>query len=99
VLVCLAQRYLRNDPQPQPLAWAEVADQLNRLGPRTSWTTKSVQHIVAGVRERLSREGVPGLLAKDVQPPVGNALNHNLITDLLTTATIGTSDLRLLGSE
>lgn len=33
VLVCLAQRYLRLDPQPQPLTWAQVAFELGELRP------------------------------------------------------------------
>lgn len=97
VLVCLAQRYLQGDPQPQPLTWAQVAYELKRLEPAQNWTEKRAAHIVAGVRQKLSRDGVPGLLAKDVPAPVGNALNHNLITDLLVTATIEKKHLRLLG--
>ncbi len=53
---------------------------------------------MAKVRKRLSKEyGVAGLLEEEVPQPVGNALNHNLITDLLITTTIVRSDLRLLG--
>jgi hypothetical protein len=33
---------------------------------------------------------------EDIPPPVGNALNHNLITELLVTATIVKADLALL---
>lgn len=97
VLVCLAQRYLRNDPQPQPLTWAQVSDELNALGAERPWTEKRAAHVVAKVRRRLSRQGVHGLVEQEVPPPVGNALNHNLINDLLTTTTIGRGDLRLLG--
>ncbi|OMI36304.1 hypothetical protein [Streptomyces sparsogenes] len=97
VLVCLAQRYLRDDPQPQPLAWAQVAFELGELRPRERWSAKRAAHIVAKVRKRLSKEdGVPGLLEEEVPPPVGNALNHNLITDLLVTTTIVKADLRML---
>ncbi|AKH86240.1 hypothetical protein AA958_33010 [Streptomyces sp. CNQ-509] len=97
VIVCLAQRYLQGDPQPQPLTWAQVADELKRREPHRNWTEKTTAHIVSGVRRKLSRKGVQGLLAKEVPPPVGNALNHNLITDLLETATIKKEDLSLLG--
>ncbi|GEC08815.1 hypothetical protein SSP24_64700 [Streptomyces spinoverrucosus] len=97
VLVCLAQRYLRNDPQPQPLTWAQVAFELGELRPAERWSAKRAAHIVANVRKRLSKEdGVPGLLEEEVPQPVGNALNHNLITDLLVTTTITKSDLRKL---
>lgn len=98
VLTCLAQRYLRNDPQPQPLTWSQVAHELTDLDPADPWTPKRAAHVVGKVRRRLSREvAVPGLLEEEVPPPVGNALNHNLITDLLITTTITKADLRLLG--
>jgi hypothetical protein len=97
VLVCLAQRYLQGDPQPQPLTWAQVADELGELRRRESWSSKKAAHIVTKVRKRLSRkDGVYGLVEKEVPPPVGNALNHNLINDLLVTTTIAKSDLSML---
>jgi hypothetical protein len=97
VLVCLAQRYLRNDPQPQPLTWAQVAFELSELPSGRRWTAKQAAHVVAKVRKRLSGENeVRGLLEEEVPPPVGNALNHNLISDLLITTTIGKKDLDLL---
>lgn len=96
VLVCLAQRYLRNDPQPQPLAWAQAAAELQELHPQRQWNEKKVARVVEKVRARLSARGVPGLRAREVPPPVGNALNHNLITHLLLTATLGEDHLRLL---
>ncbi|MGK5531387.1 hypothetical protein [Streptomyces sp. URMC 129] len=99
VLVCLAQRYLRDDPHPQPLTWGQVADELNALGPKKAWTQKRAARVVAKVRKNLSRQGVHGLLEKEVPPPAGNALNHNLITDLLVTTTITRSDLRRLGDH
>ncbi|MEV0616813.1 hypothetical protein AB0I81_26080 [Nonomuraea sp. NPDC050404] len=95
VLVCLGQRYLRPEPWPQPLTWKQLADELNRLRPRERWTTKRAAHIVAQTRKRLSAK-VPGLLEEEIPPPLGNALNHNLITALLASATIDPSDLRLL---
>ncbi|PZG23129.1 FHA domain-containing protein [Nonomuraea aridisoli] len=95
VLVCLGQRYLRPDPWPQPLPWAQVADELSRLRPGEHWTAKRAAHIVTQTRRRLSTK-VPGLLEEEIPPPLGNALNHNLITALLANATIGPSDLRLL---
>ncbi|HZB31706.1 MAG TPA: hypothetical protein VE465_16215 [Streptosporangiaceae bacterium] len=97
VLVCLGQRYLRNDPQPQPLTWSQVAVELSELRPAERWDAKRASRIVEKVRKRLSREhGIAGLLEEDVLPPVGNALNHNLIVDLLSTATIVKSDLLML---
>ncbi|MEU4231018.1 FHA domain-containing protein [Nonomuraea sp. NPDC026600] len=95
VLVCLGQRYLRPEPWPQPLTWAQIADELGRLRPGEGWTGKRAAHIVSQTRKRLSPE-VPGLLEEEIPAPLGNTLNHNLITALLATATIGSSDLRLL---
>ncbi|WP_255952410.1 hypothetical protein [Streptomyces odontomachi] len=97
VLVCLAQRYLQGDPQPQPLTWAQVADELQELRPDERWSRKKAAHIVTKVRQRLSkRDGVYGLVEEEVPPPVGNALNHNLISDLLITTTLTKADLILL---
>lgn len=95
VLVCLSQRYLRHDPQPQPLTWAQVADELRALRPAERWTWRRAAYLVTKVRQRLSST-VPGLLEEEVPQPVGNTLNHNLITELLITTTIAKSDLRLL---
>lgn len=95
VLVCLAQRYLRREPWPQPLTWTQVADELTQLRPAERWNAKRAARVVTEVRRRLSAE-VPGLLEEQLQPPLGNALNHNLITDLLLTGTIVTSDLWLI---
>jgi hypothetical protein len=96
VLVCLSLRYLRYEPQPQPLTWSQVADELRRVRPAEGWTWRKAAHRVRDVRMRLS-ESVPGLLEKEISPPVGNALNHNLITELLTTTTLVKADLGLLG--
>lgn len=97
VLVCLAQRYLRDEPYPQPLTWAQVAYELGALRPAERWSAKRAAYIVTNVRQRLSREyGVPGLLEEEIPQPVGNALNHNLITHLLVTTTLTKPDLSLL---
>jgi hypothetical protein len=95
VLVCLSQRYLRQEPAPQPLTWAQVAHDLDALQPTEQWTWRKAAHIVTNVRKRLS-EKVPGLLEEEIPPPVGNTLNQNLILELLVTTTITTSDLHLL---
>ncbi|WP_082310733.1 FHA domain-containing protein [Nonomuraea sp. SBT364] len=95
VLVCLGQRYLRPEPWPQPLTWAQVADELGRVRPAERWTAKRAAHIVTRTRLRLSAR-VPGLLEEEIPPPIGNTLNHNLIIALLASATISPADLRLL---
>jgi hypothetical protein len=95
VLVCLSQRYLRHDPQPQPLTWAQVATELSDLQPTARWTWRRAAHNVTNVRKRLSPK-VPGLVEDEVPQPVGNTLNHNLIIELLVSTTIGKADLELL---
>jgi hypothetical protein len=98
VLTVLAQRYLRQEPYPQPVSWQQVAEDLDRLAPGEGWTRKRAEHVVSGVRERLAgTHGVAGLLRDDgIGEPVGNTLNHNLIQALLTTTTLLPEDLESL---
>jgi hypothetical protein len=96
VLVCLAQRYLRQDPAPQPLTWAEVKDELRRVQPWKGWTWRQAAHEVRNVRLRLSARGVHGIREDDLPPGSGNSLNHNLITELLVTATLVKAHLALI---
>jgi hypothetical protein len=51
VLVCLAQRYLRGDPHPQPLPWAQGAEELQRLRPDEKWGVRRAAHIVDKLRK------------------------------------------------
>lgn len=99
VLTALAQRYLVQDAYPQPLAWQQVADSLNRVPANTkAWTPKMVEAKATEVRKFLSRaKGVPGLTREEVGQPLGNMLNHNLIIELLRTTTLVPQDLSLLG--
>jgi len=99
VLTALAQRYLIQDAYPQPLAWKQVAESLN-CAPKNSkvWTSRMVEAKVVEMRRFLSQEkGVSGLTREEVGEPVGNMLNHNLILELLRTATLMSQDLSLLG--
>jgi hypothetical protein len=98
-LVCLAQRYLLHEAYPQPVSWKQVAAELGELGFEGNWRPKRVEHLVAKVRQRLSGAGVPGLTREEVGEPVGNMLNHNLITELLHTRTLVPPDLRILGDD
>jgi hypothetical protein len=93
----LGQRYLLHEPNPQPLTWRQAADQLGELQPPAAqWSAKRVEHLVGRVRARLSRAGVAGLTREEVSGPVGNALNHNLITELVRSTTLVPPDLRRL---
>lgn len=96
VLVVLGQRYLRHDAHPQPLSWRQVADELAEILPDQGWTAKRAEHIGVAVRKRLSQAGVPGLTRDEVGDPVGNALNHNLMMELVSSATLVPPDLRVL---
>ncbi len=96
VLVVLGQRYLRHDAHPQPLSWSQVAAQLGELQPRVGWTAKRAEHVVGAIRSRLARREVRGLTRDEVGQPIGNALNHNLLLELLLSTTLVPPDLRLI---
>lgn len=96
VTVALGERYLRHQPFPQPLSWAQVADSLTRSRPAERWTAKRAEKVVVGLRERLSRHSVAGLTRAEVGEPIGNTVNHNLLTELLVTTTLVPPDLTLL---
>ena len=106
VLVVLAQRYLLQEPYPQPMGWQQAADHLNDLehgGLEPSdpvsgadWNHRKVERVVGRVRARLSKAGVPGLTREEVGEPIGNMLNHNLIRELIDSTTLIPPDLRLL---
>jgi hypothetical protein len=97
VLTALALRYLRQEPHPQPQSWNQVAADLNNVAAngRTDWTPKKTANTVLKVRERLASH-VPGLRLEDWGDPAGNMVNHQLIQELLQTATLRPPDLRLL---
>ncbi len=80
----------------QPLSWSNVEVELRRLRPGEGWTAKRAEHIVAAVRARLVKRDVAGLTRDEVGEPVGNALNSNLILELLLSTTLVPPDLRLL---
>ncbi|MGH3909742.1 MAG: FHA domain-containing protein, partial [Pseudonocardiaceae bacterium] len=96
VLVVLSQRYLRHEAHPQPLSWSQVAEELGELQPHVRWTAKQAEHVVGGVRNRLVKQDVRGLTRLEVGEPVGNALNHNLLVELLLSTTLVPPDLRML---
>jgi hypothetical protein len=95
-LVLLGQRYLLHESEPQPLTRQQVAEQLIELQPNAGWTHRKVEHLLAGVRDRLSRAGVAGLTREEVGEPVGNKLNDNLVRALVLSTTLVPPDLRLL---
>lgn len=95
-LVVLGRRYLLHELRPQPLTWRQTAAELAGLQPPAGWTDKRVEHLVTGVRVRLSRDGVPWLTREEVGEPVGNALNDHLIRALLASTTLVPMDLALI---
>lgn len=95
-LIVLGQRYLRHEPSPQPLSWSEAAAVLAQLDPQGGWRTKSVEHRIVKVRQRLHRHGVFGLVASEVARPIGNQLNDHLIRELIRSATLVPTDLHRL---
>lgn len=99
VLTAMGQRYLRHEAYPQPVSWNLVGQQLRAATGDSSWTAKRAEKVVERVRGRLARAGVAGLTRDEVGEPVGNALNHNLVTELLLSTTLVPPDLRLLGDS
>jgi hypothetical protein len=98
VLTALARRYLEgHDSYPLPLTWDQTAEVAN-ASPYSSkaWTKKTVANTVEKVRDRLQRQGVHGLTLEEVGEPVGTTLSHNLIRELIKTATLEAQDLELL---
>jgi hypothetical protein len=99
VLTALALRYLRQEPHPQPQSWKQVAADLNAAtGTHSDWTEKKAANVVLKVRERLAPH-VSGLRLEDWGDPAGNMVNHQLVQELLQTATLRPPDLRLLDSD
>jgi hypothetical protein len=96
MLVVLGQHYLLREPNPKPLTWKEAARQLAELQPDAGWTPKRIEHRVGVVRDRLSRRGVPRLTREEVGEPVGNALNDNLLREMVRSTALTPKDLGLL---
>ncbi|MCO1578434.1 FHA domain-containing protein [Crossiella sp. SN42] len=96
MLVVLGQRYLLHDARPQPMSRQHTAEVLAGLQPGAGWTIKRVEHMVTEVRARLSAGGVAGLTKAEVGEPVGNALNDNLLRELVLSTTLVPPDLGLL---
>jgi hypothetical protein len=99
VLAVLFRRYLESEDHPQPLSKREAAQNLQDLQPEVGWTARRVEHVVTRVRSRLSEAGVPGLTRGEVGEPVGNAVSHNLIQELLLTTTLIPKDLELIDAR
>ncbi|WP_405059362.1 hypothetical protein OG474_42470 [Kribbella sp. NBC_01505] len=96
VLTVVGQRYLLHDLHPLPLSWRQAADELAEIVPDAGWSPKRVEHLVSGVRTRLSRDGVSGLTREEIGEPVGNTLNDNLFTALMLSTTLTSADLGVL---
>ncbi|MFP5022142.1 FHA domain-containing protein [Pseudonocardia phyllosphaerae] len=99
VCVVLARRYLQNDPNPVPQSWTQIGEEMQHIQPGAGWTRRRAEHTVRAVRERLAAAGVRGLLADDVEPPVGTQLNDNLVAELIATLSIRPDDLERLDTE
>ena len=94
-VVALAEEYLRDQQYPWPRSYRDVADLLTELDPERTTGPKKVEHLVTGVRRRLTASALPGLVADDGSAS-GDRLKHNLITLLLDRGVIRVTDLRLI---
>lgn len=99
VMTVLAQRHLLRDPDPQPLTAREAAVELADLAPAAGWTQKKVEHLVKRVRDRLTAQGVEGLVPEPGRTGFDSAYRRNLIEVLLASGTLGAADLRLLDAD
>lgn len=97
-LVAIGQRYLLQDPHALPLSRQQAAEELAEVDPAGRWTAKKVEHLVAGVRKRLSDSGVFGLRRDEVGEPVGLSLGANLVKELTSSGSLTVVDLDLLES-
>ncbi|GAA3562560.1 hypothetical protein GCM10022222_52820 [Amycolatopsis ultiminotia] len=94
VLTLLGQQFLRREHRPQPMSRGHVAALMAELEPGEGWDEKKVDRVITPVRNRLSAAGVAGLKREEVPEPIGNSLNHNLLTELtIRTATLTRADL------
>jgi hypothetical protein len=55
--------------------------------------------MIVSVRARLSQAGVARLTREEHDEPIGNALNHNLLTELVQSTTLVPPDLAVLDSD
>ena len=96
VLTAIAEAHLRRNQDPQPLTARSAADRLAVLQPEAGWTHRKVEHLVRHVRERLSGQGVEGLVPEPGCTGFDNAYRRNLIDVLVGSGTLGATDLDLL---
>ncbi|WIX76403.1 FHA domain-containing protein [Amycolatopsis carbonis] len=97
VLTVLGQQYLRREVPAQPMSRGHVAEIMGELEPGGEWDVRKVDRVIATVRDRLSGQGVRGLKRTEVPEPIGNSLNHNLLTELaITTNSLTRADLDVL---
>jgi FHA domain len=99
VMTVVAQRHLLRDADPQPLTAREAAAELAHLQPAAGWTQKKVEHLVKKVRDRLTGQGVTGLVPAPGQTGFDSAYRRNLIDVLVGSGTLGAADVRLLGLD
>ena len=86
-------------PPPPPLRAGAPATELVALQATVGWTQKKVEHLVKRVRDRLTGQGVEGLVPEPGRTGFDSAYRRNLIEILLVSGTIGAADLRLLGVD
>ncbi|MEY9860728.1 hypothetical protein ABH935_006365 [Catenulispora sp. GAS73] len=96
LLTALAHRYLRGERHPQPATRKQTAEILNRIPGQNGWDEKQVDNRVSAIRKRLA---IPFTSREEMNEPVGNTLNHNLIHALLRSAMLLPDDLRLLHED
>ena len=69
------------------------------MAPAAGWTQKKVEHLVKKVRDRLSGQGVEGLVPEPGRTGFDSAYRRNLIEVLLVSGTLGAADLDRLDPD
>jgi DNA-binding NarL/FixJ family response regulator len=92
-LTALSQRYLRGEPQAQPLSWHNAAELLADVNPDGRWTARRVERVVRDVHSRLSRTRLANLSSEEVEYPAGHGFTHDLIRALLLSGSLVPRDL------
>ncbi|MBL8926606.1 MAG: FHA domain-containing protein [Pseudonocardia sp.] len=98
VMTVLAQRVLQRQSGATLLTSREAAAYLAGIQPGV-WTFRMIEHLVRRMRERLAAQGVDGLVPEPGCTGYDSAYRRNLVEELIDSGTLGTPDLRLLGTE
>lgn len=94
VLVAMFSAVLAREDQALPLTWNETGKLLNTVPGQSGWTERKAEHVVDGVRHRLTEVHQLEGLTRETAP--SETLKANLQRVLVDTGTLLPEDLRVL---